>query len=115
MEVVNRDGYKDLVYIGNKTIEPGEIFYELSGKVRKNPTRTSIQIGPNQHIEDSYGQYINHHCQANSRIKGNYLEAKKNIIKGDSITFNYNESEDKISNPFICNCCGFYILGKKYT
>lgn len=111
--ISDTDGFKDLIYRGN-SIDHGTIIYTLSGNISTTPTRTSIQIGPNQHIEDELGQYVNHSCNPSVEIVGHNLISVKQINDGDSITFNYNESEDLMSNPFNCHCCNKIIGGKYY-
>lgn len=110
-KVINRNEFKDLRYYGD-TLKPDDLVYELSGHVLNKPTRTSIQIGPSRHIEDDQGQYINHSCNPNVKVNNNHLVAIKQINNGDSITFDYNETEDEMSNPFKCHCCGKMIAGR---
>lgn len=110
--IVDNEGFKDLAYLGSEV--PGDtVIYTLSGTILNQPTKTSIQISKNEHIEDELGQYINHNCNPNVKIVDKYVISLKQISDGDSITFNYNDSEDKLSNPFICNCCNKEIIGKK--
>lgn len=99
-----------VIYRGDK-IPMNTIIYTLNGNVFYNPTDTSIQIGQNNHIEDEWGQYINHSCYPSVKIVGNNLVTLKEINDGDLITYDYNESED-IVDPFICNCCKKTIGGK---
>ncbi|RDI46029.1 SET domain-containing protein [Aquicella lusitana] len=96
-------------------IKKGEILRELTGEMLDHPTRTSIQIGKNKHIEDEMGGLINHSCQPTARIdkKNHSLVSIRNIRKGEEITFDYNENEEAMASPFVCQCCGKYIMGKK--
>lgn len=111
MKVVDNDGFKDLRYYG-ETVLSGTVIYELTGSVLESPTRTSIQIGPNEHIEDDLGQYVNHSCDPSVKVVKNKLICLKDINDGDSITFDYNVSETEMSNPFVCHCCDKLISGK---
>ena len=63
------------------------------------------------HVTDKYGSYINHSFDPNTKIVGNKVVAIKNIFKNDEITFNYNESEIDMSEPFMSD--GIYVCGKK--
>jgi SET domain-containing protein len=108
--VTEENGFKSLKYHGN-SVFPGEVLYYLKGPVESEPTRTSIQIGPNKHIEDIWGQYINHNCDPNIKIIDNNLVTLKEINDGDDITFDYNVSEENMASPFVCNCCGKLING----
>ena len=78
-----------------------------------NPTRTSIQIGPGNHIEDRIGKYVNHSCSPTCEIDGIRIVAIKDVAKGDEITFDYNKNEDLMASPFKCACCGKMITGAK--
>ncbi len=109
--VIEKHGFKDFKYFGNKIPSNTEV-YLLSGDIKDTPTRTSIQIGSNQHVEDFLGKYINHNCYPTVKIVNSKLISVKQINNGDSIIFDYNESEDIISNPFICHCCGKRVLGR---
>ncbi len=110
-QVTSKNGFKDLIYIGN-TIPAGNLLYRLTGEIINKPTRTSIQIGSNEHIIDNLGQYINHSCDPSVKVIGCDLISVKEIKNGDSITFDYNHTEDCMSNPFYCNCCGKIICGR---
>lgn len=99
-------------------INEDSVVYELEGEYILDPTRTSIQIDSEGHIEDEFGKYINHNCTPNvkvvkdkSKIK---LIALKDIVSDLEITFDYNSTEYKISHPFKCNCHGKLIKGKYY-
>ena len=80
---------------------------------KSTPTRTSIQIGPSLHVEDSVGKYINHACNPTCKVEGANVVALKDLDKGAEITFNYNENEDRLASPFKCGCCGNEIRGRK--
>ena len=90
----------------NQQIKKGNIILVLRGKKISKPTKTSIQIGDKQHIEDSKGGFINHHCNPNAEINVGLVVAKKTIAKGDEITFDYTTTEEKLASPFMCDCHG---------
>lgn len=110
----NINGFNDLVYMddNNNVIETNTIIFKLCGKVINEPTRISIQIGKDMHIEDPYGQYMNHSCNPTCYIKDGAVYSLQNITKNTSLTFDYNENEDCMSTPFKCNCCQQIIAGK---
>jgi hypothetical protein len=92
----------------------GESVYDLSrGEIVTNPTRTSIQMHTNTHIEDEVGQYINHSCSPTCQISGLLVKAIRDINSGDEITFDYNSNEDTLASPFECACCQKMITGRK--
>jgi len=107
------DGFKDLQYAGDTPVERGTVVYHLSGPTFRKPTRTSIQVSRDQHIEDKLGRFINHNCDPTVNVVRTYLVAIKTIHPGDSITFDYNANEDEMSNPFMCRCCGRWVAGLK--
>ena len=72
----------------------------MSGKLLTSPTRESIHIGNDMHVEDRQGKYINHSFDPTVRVSCNKLIATKDIFIGDEITFNYNESEINMHSPF---------------
>lgn len=97
-----------------KTYKAGEVVLKIEGDVLSTPTRTTIQVAPNQHVDvDSPGKYINHSCQANCIVRKHELIAAKDIYIGEEITFNYEENEDELAHPFICKDCGKMIEGRK--
>jgi SET domain-containing protein len=40
------------------------------------------------------------------------LVAKKDILSGEEITFDYETTETEMTEPFKCNCHGRWIRGK---
>lgn len=110
--VEDKDGFLNLTYTGTRILNKYSLIYVLRGCINIEPTKTSIQIGSKAHIEDNLGQYINHSCDPNVRISRVNVVSIKEIKPGDSITFDYNNNEDYMSNPFVCNDCGKLIKGK---
>ena len=111
LKIIDTNGYKDLKYFGH-TVPRNTVIYNLTGDILKYPSKTSIQINDNQHIEDELGKFINHSCNPTVKISGTKIISVKTINYNDSITFNYNTNETVVSHPFRCNCCGNWILGK---
>ena len=98
--------------------EKGQWIYTFNPHYIEQPTRTSIQYN-NKHFEDDMGQYLNHHCEPNTVIvsdvsddRGIHLIAIDIINKNEEITFDYNTTESKLTNPFRCKCHGNLIKGK---
>jgi hypothetical protein len=83
-----------------KDFNTGEIITKLKGELNLIPTRESIHIGNGLHVIDSYGRFINHSFEPNTRIEFNNVVAIKDIKKYDEITFNYNETEINMAQPF---------------
>lgn len=78
----------------------GDIVFELKGEIFDHPTRESIHIGNNEHIYDDYGIFINHSFEPSVCIQQTNVVALHDIESGGEITFNYNDSEIKMSNVF---------------
>ena len=127
--------YKDMLARGlfaNEFISKNKIVLYLEGNYFPKPSRTSIQVGKDKHIESYEGGFINHHCDSNAEIRihedfiGRNLSnrtqpslvalvvAKKDIWPGDEITFDYETTETELAEPFKCDCHGRWIRGRHY-
>jgi SET domain-containing protein len=109
-----RDGIQGLGVFVKKTIKKGSVLFKMQGTVVAHPTRTSVQVGANKHIEDLIGSHVNHSCSPSAKVnpETQSFVSIKDLKEGDEITFDYNESEDILSSPFQCECCGKRILGR---
>ena len=83
----------------------------MNGELLSEPTRTSIQVAEEKHIEDKIGAFINHNCNPSCKIDGYRVLAAKDISSGEEITFDYSKNEKLLANPFICSCCNKLISG----
>ncbi len=94
----------------------GQLIYTFNPQYVKQPTRTSIQH-EDKHFEDEIGRYLNHNCLPNTDIvsdgRGIHLVCLDIIKKNDELTFDYNRTESKLTNPFYCKCHGLLIKGKE--
>ena len=79
----------------------GETVLNLEGEILSSPTKTSIEIGINKHIEDKFGKYMNHSFEPNTVIRECSVIAIKDILPGDELTFDYTENETNIAYPFV--------------
>ena len=122
-----QDFYKGL--FATQQIDIDKIILYLEGNYFPVPTRTSIQITEDKHIESWEGGHINQHCNPNTEIKIHddfigrntsnksqpslvgLVVAKRKIMKGEEITFDYNTTEAVMSEPFTCKCHGTLISG----
>lgn len=94
-----------------KKFNEGDVVFVLDGIIHDKPTRESIHVGNNVHIHDQHGAFINHSFEPSCKIEGRFIIAIKQISIGDEITFNYNESEINMANPFVAN--GIEVKGKQ--
>ena len=101
----------------NRTFDKGEIILLLKGNYFNKPTRTSIQVGNNKHVENYEGGLINHHCNPSANIliipdvEPAIVVANTTIFKGEEITFDYETTEEVMAEPFKCECHGKLIEG----
>ena len=98
MEIKEGETGKGL--FATKNYSKGEIVHTLTGKIFDHPTRESIHIGNNKHIYDEYGIFINHSFTPNILIDGYSMVALSDIQANDELTFNYNDTEINMANPF---------------
>lgn len=93
------------------------------------PSRYSVQVGVEQHIdlplerEDEaiyQWKFMNHGCQPNVAfdVVSWQFRAARDIRMGEQLRFNYNTTEYQMAEPFFCNCndlkCYGQIAGFKY-
>jgi SET domain-containing protein len=93
-----------------KPYKMGEIVFELNGEKYDKPMRETIYIGNNKHIYDKNGMYMNHSFEPTTYINEYFVVALININEGDELTFNYNENEINMANPFYVD--GQLVCGK---
>jgi len=99
MEIINNNNFKSLY--STIAYKKNQVILKLSGKILDKPTRTSIEIGKDKHIEDELGQYMNHSFQPTCKIENDCVIALHDIEKGTELNFNYNENETNMACPFV--------------
>ncbi|KDO33765.1 hypothetical protein SPRG_01646 [Saprolegnia parasitica CBS 223.65] len=111
--------------IAAKDLKVGDRIGSTVGTVYSTPTRFTIQMALDKHVEIFGGmQYANHHCNPNASFLMSEsdptvtLVAIKPIAKGDHITFDYDTTEWDMDEKFSCNCgdaaCRHEIRGAKH-
>jgi len=108
-------------------LEKGALVHHLIGTINHHPTKYSLQIGKDQHLDVPPGKmdnnaypwvYLNHSCSPNCYMKNKQLFALVAIDAQTELTFNYNTTEFEMASPFSCNCdsssCLQKIKGYKY-
>lgn len=123
-EVRNVNGNKGVYAVA--TILCNDVIMELEGTLVDQPTRYSIQLSENSHLEmpangdvvSYFWRFLNHSCKPNTCIDVNqrHVVALRDIAKDEEITFNYNSTEYEMAEPFICSCNGnrVFVKGYKY-
>jgi hypothetical protein len=96
-------------------IAGGEIVFLLQGYVIYSPSRYSVQIDKDRHLEPSssdpqdpgsYLRFLNHSCSPNCYIELDDLSVRalRVIRSGEQVTFDYNTTEFDMASPFRCEC-----------
>ena len=111
MEVREINNFKSLHATMN--FKMGTSIYALRGHILDKPTKISIELDKNKHIEDIYGSYMNHSFNPTCKIEKGYIITLYDIMEGDELTFNYNDNETLMACPFIDNETNLYVSGKK--
>ena len=108
------DGHGRLVATRDFEIE--DHILRLEGEIVEYPSRFSVQIGPDQHLEvpaavqvkqplDRYRwRFLNHSCEPNAKFDNRNLVAIREIKASEQITFDYNTTEYDLATPFECQC-----------
>jgi hypothetical protein len=99
------------VAVSTRSIPKGYLVRVMDGYTVPYPTKTSIRLGDERHMEDNVGRFINHSCSPTLRvdIERAHLWANKDILPNMPLTFDYLASEKTISSPFMCIDCGLWV------
>lgn len=100
--------------IANADIECGDTVLVITGREVAAPTRYTLQIGRQLHIEaqpdgdgpDGYPvwRFLNHGCVPNVALRGRAFVALAPIRAGEEVTFDYDTTEWDMASPFRCHC-----------
>lgn len=97
-------------------VPKGAWLFRIEGRDTPVPTRYSVQVGWEQHLDQEnardandrvarfYWRYMNHDCDPSTAIHDREVVALRDIIAGDGITFDYNTTEWELAEPFGCHC-----------
>ena len=110
MEIRNNPNLNEKGLFSIKEYKKNETVLVLSGEIFDHPTRETIYIGANKHVYDNFGIFMNHSFEPTTKIEGNKVIALRDLVVGDEINFNYNDSEISMANPFYCG--EQYVCGK---
>lgn len=114
MEIKEINGMKGL--FATQKFDIGDVVCVIEGEVINQPSRTTLQVGSNKHVDVKEPiMYINHRCIGNIGLKNDTFVAISRIEAGDEIAFNYNETEEELAEPFYCRDCGEMMKGKRFV
>lgn len=109
VEIVRDTGFASLHAV--RSFAPGEVVFPLRGRAVVRPTRFSIQVGSDAHLDPisdhaSPWGALNHGCDPNVVIdvSRRVIVARRAIAAGDQLRFDYNTTEWELAESFVCNC-----------
>jgi uncharacterized protein (TIGR02246 family) len=105
-----------------RSVREHEVLITYDGPIIVDPTRYSIQIDDNLHIDGTpeSNAYLNHCCAPNTYVdwKGVFLRALRDIGAEEELTCNYLTTDWELHEQFVCSCgapnCYREIRGFKY-
>jgi hypothetical protein len=112
--VVRAYGQYQLVVVEH--VCAGKRLFTIDGERTNTPTRYSVQIDRDLHIDIPDGcpteetldrffwRFTNHSCEPTAVIRGRDMTALRCIEPWQQITFNYNTTEYDMAEPFDCGC-----------
>lgn len=107
-----------------RSFAAGDAILAIDGRMQAGPTRFSIQLDVDAHIEADAAlpdaemrtrhpwRFLNHACDPNAGIAGRTLVALRNIEAGDQLTFDYTTTEADMAEPFDCRCGSGSCIGR---
>lgn len=99
-----------------RPVAAGEQLFRLEGRHTATPSRFSVQLGIDSHIDlpddqseqdilDRYfWRFLNHSCDPSAVIVDPYVVAHRDLAAFDVVTFDYNTTEWDMAEPFACVC-----------
>ena len=105
-------------------IEQGSVLFPVDGIITNGPSRYSIQIDDDLHIDLAPDttlneqlvrypwRFLNHSCEPNAIFRERTFVALRPIDEGESVTYDYNTTELDMAVPFDCRCGRDRCLGR---
>lgn len=109
---VNDDGYRTL--LASQRIRMGENIVDLPQVSQPNPDKFSIELVPGIHVDCSKSVVgaINHGCEPTAAVRRGSIIAWRCIEAGEAITIDYKKTEQKLAEPFDCQCGSKFCRGR---
>jgi len=99
----------------------GQIICEIpTEKLSSKPNRYTVQIDQDKHTEVGKLSALNHSCDPNVILDTEHLQmvARRDIEKGEELSFFYPATEWEMDAPFICLCgasnCIHVVAGARF-
>jgi hypothetical protein len=99
----------------------GQVISEIpSAHVVDKATRFTVQIGRNEHTDVGKLAALNHSCDPNVILdtENMLMVARRDIAKGEELSFFYPSTEWEMDAPFICLCgasnCIHVVAGARF-
>lgn len=90
-----------------RPFKTGEIVFAFSGFYSSEITLFTLQVKPGLYLHDPFfmGKIL-HRCDPNCDVdmETRLFTARRDINAGDWVTMNYEQTEDQLYRPFVCNC-----------
>jgi hypothetical protein len=102
--------------VAERPFAPGDSILTIEGVSVQRPSRYSIQVGIDEHVEkpddldgiEGFERYpwrfLNHSCDPNARLEGRILRALRPVARFEELTFDYATTEFEMAEPFDCVC-----------
>ena len=115
---------EDFRLLASRPIVAGERILFMEGETSRTPTRHSLQIGEELHLDlvgphaleevlDRYRwRFLNHSCDPNTVVRGRELFALRAIGPWEELTYHYATTEFDMAEPFPCRCGSPACLGE---
>jgi hypothetical protein len=94
----------------------GDFLFFVEGELSRVPSRYTVQVDVDRHVDIPVGEtlettldryfwrFMNHSCDPSAVIRGREVFARRGLVPGEEITFNYNTTEYEMFEPFDCHC-----------
>lgn len=106
--VLDVDGKRGQGVLVLRDFSQGSVLFRMNGTLTTEMTLHSLQMAPGLHLDDPYiaGKVL-HSCEPNSwlDVETRIYFATRDIVAGELLTMDYEETEDVLFRPFNC-CCG---------
>jgi len=107
--------------ITKQTYKKGEVICSMpSENIVDKPTRFTVQISKDKHTHVGKLAALNHSCDPNVILdtEGMVMIARRDIEKGEELSFFYPSTEWEMQAPFICLCgatnCIHVVAGARF-